>query len=47
MTIELREQYTFVTPGFHMDNKHWNAITLLKMYPLNLFLIGWIIDINV
>ena len=24
--IELREQYTFVTPGFHMNKKHWNTV---------------------
>lgn len=24
--IELREQYTCVQPGFHMNKKHWNTI---------------------
>jgi len=25
--VELREQYTFVRPGFHMNKTHWNTIT--------------------
>lgn len=24
--IELREQYDFVKPGYHMNKKHWNTI---------------------
>lgn len=24
--IELRESYSGVTPGFHMNKKHWNTI---------------------
>lgn len=24
--IELREQYTYVKPGYHMSKKHWNTI---------------------
>lgn len=26
--IELREQYNGVTPGFHMNKKHWNTVLL-------------------
>ncbi len=26
--IELRELYAAVTPGYHMNKKHWNTITL-------------------
>ena len=26
--IELREQYPAVQPGFHMNKKHWNTITV-------------------
>ena len=26
--IELREKYDAVTPGYHMNKKHWNTITL-------------------
>jgi predicted DNA-binding protein (MmcQ/YjbR family) len=25
---ELREQYGSVTPGFHMNKKHWNTVIL-------------------
>lgn len=24
--IELRERYTAVTPGYHMNKKHWNTV---------------------
>ncbi|MFO8028926.1 MAG: MmcQ/YjbR family DNA-binding protein [Cyclonatronaceae bacterium] len=26
--VELREQYDFVMPGYHMNKKHWNSIML-------------------
>ncbi len=26
IAIELRERYTEVTPGYHMNKKHWNSI---------------------
>ncbi len=26
IAIELREQYSEVTPGFHMNKKHWNSV---------------------
>jgi predicted DNA-binding protein (MmcQ/YjbR family) len=26
--IELREQYPAVTPGYHMNKKHWNTVLL-------------------
>ncbi|MGZ3932324.1 MAG: MmcQ/YjbR family DNA-binding protein, partial [Bacteroidia bacterium] len=25
--IELRENYSFVEPGYHMNKKHWNTVT--------------------
>jgi len=25
--LELREQYSCITPGFHMNKKHWNSIS--------------------
>jgi len=28
LAIELREQYTAVLPGYHMNKKHWNTIKL-------------------
>ena len=26
--IELREQFEFITPGYHMNKKHWNTVLL-------------------
>ncbi|OFY83440.1 MAG: MmcQ-like protein [Bacteroidetes bacterium RIFCSPLOWO2_12_FULL_35_15] len=26
--IELREQYNYVIPGYHMSKKHWNTIII-------------------
>ncbi len=26
IAIELREQYDYVLPGYHMNKKHWNTI---------------------
>ena len=26
--IELRESYPEITPGFHMNKKHWNTVRL-------------------
>jgi predicted DNA-binding protein (MmcQ/YjbR family) len=26
--IELRERYSSVTPGYHMNKKHWNTVLL-------------------
>ncbi|NJK84755.1 MAG: MmcQ/YjbR family DNA-binding protein [Bacteroidales bacterium] len=26
--IALREEYSFVKPGYHMDKKHWNTIEI-------------------
>jgi predicted DNA-binding protein (MmcQ/YjbR family) len=26
--IELRERFSSVTPGYHMNKKHWNTVTL-------------------
>jgi predicted DNA-binding protein (MmcQ/YjbR family) len=28
LAIELRERYSSVTPGYHMNKKHWNTIFL-------------------
>ena len=27
---ELREQYTFVLPGYHMNKKHWNTVSAIS-----------------
>jgi predicted DNA-binding protein (MmcQ/YjbR family) len=34
--IELREQYTCVQPGYHMNKKHWNTIIVDGSVPLKL-----------
>jgi predicted DNA-binding protein (MmcQ/YjbR family) len=34
--IELREHYTFVHPGYHMNKKHWNTIDLFNTLEDNL-----------
>ena len=36
--IELREQYDFVKPGYHMNKKHWNTIILDGTIPSSLIL---------
>jgi predicted DNA-binding protein (MmcQ/YjbR family) len=28
MALDLRERYSAVTPGYHMNKKHWNTINL-------------------
>jgi predicted DNA-binding protein (MmcQ/YjbR family) len=28
LAIELRERYPSVTPGYHMNKKHWNTVQL-------------------
>lgn len=27
-SIELREQYAGITPGYHMNKKHWNTVSI-------------------
>jgi len=39
--IELREQYDFVLPGYHMNKTHWNTIKLEAFIPEKL-LKDWI-----
>jgi len=41
--IMLREQFTDVKPGFHMNKKHWNTITITNNISNNL-LKEWIDD---
>lgn len=28
MALDLREEYTCIKPGYHMNKKHWNTITI-------------------
>jgi predicted DNA-binding protein (MmcQ/YjbR family) len=39
--IELREQYPFVMPGYHMNKKHWNTIKIDEQISDQLYF-GWI-----
>lgn len=32
--IELRERYDAVTPGYHMNKKHWNTVVLDGSIPV-------------
>jgi predicted DNA-binding protein (MmcQ/YjbR family) len=34
--IELREEFEGVTPGYHMNKKHWNSVYLQKDVPTQL-----------
>ncbi len=43
MAIELREKYSEVTPGFHMNKKHWNSIKP-KGKISNQLMKKWILD---
>lgn len=33
LALELRDRYEQVTPGYHMNKKHWNTIELEKGIP--------------
>lgn len=37
-SVELREQYEGVNPGFHMNKRHWNTVSLDKDVPQTLVL---------
>lgn len=41
--IELRERYTAVQPGFHMNKKHWNTVKIDGSLPDPLIL-EWLDD---
>lgn len=41
--IELREHYDFISPGYHMNKKHWNTIDL-NSFVENHLLKTWIED---
>jgi predicted DNA-binding protein (MmcQ/YjbR family) len=38
----LREQYTGITPGYHLNKQHWNTIVLDEFIPEHEIL--WMID---
>lgn len=37
-SLELRAQYTSITPGFHMNKKHWNTVIVDGTIPPKLLL---------
>ncbi len=39
--VELREQYPYVLPGYHMNKKHWNTVKVTGAAPDHL-LRSWI-----
>jgi predicted DNA-binding protein (MmcQ/YjbR family) len=41
LAIELRERYSSVTPGYHMNKKHWNTVLLDGSVPDKIIL-SWI-----
>ena len=41
LAIELRERYSSVTPGYHMNKKHWNTVLLDGSVPAKL-IFSWI-----
>ena len=41
LALELREQYPSVTPGYHMNKKHWNTVRLDGTIPDH-DIISWI-----
>jgi predicted DNA-binding protein (MmcQ/YjbR family) len=41
--IELREQYNWVLPGYHMNKKHWNTVKAGDRAP-DALLKSWITD---
>jgi predicted DNA-binding protein (MmcQ/YjbR family) len=34
LAVELREQYTCVLPGYHMNKKHWNTVMVDGSIPV-------------
>ncbi|QJB33321.1 MmcQ/YjbR family DNA-binding protein [Chitinophaga oryzae] len=39
--VELRERYEGVTPGWHMNKKHWNTVDMHSNIP-NKLILQWI-----
>lgn len=35
--IELRERYVGIQPGYHMNKKHWNTVSVSRDVPDSLF----------
>lgn len=37
-SVELRDRYEAITPGFHMNKKHWNTVVMNGQLPHGLIL---------
>lgn len=37
-SLELREYHTEITPGYHMNKKHWNTVNFSSNLPTNLLI---------
>jgi predicted DNA-binding protein (MmcQ/YjbR family) len=35
-SVELREDYSFISPGYHMNKKHWNTLDFSQHIPWSL-----------
>jgi len=36
-SIELRELFAFITPGYHLNKKHWITVTVNNSMPIEFF----------
>lgn len=43
LAIQLRDEYQAVTPGYHMNKKHWNTISVNQDVP-NKLIKEWVLD---
>jgi predicted DNA-binding protein (MmcQ/YjbR family) len=41
LAVELREKYDTITPGYHMNKKHWNTVVIKGNYNRQ-DILGWI-----
>ena len=37
-SVELRDMYTEIIPGYHMNKTHWNTVTIEEALPNNLII---------
>lgn len=40
----LRQEYTSITPGYHMNKRHWNTVSINENMPVEKLL--WMIDMS-
>jgi predicted DNA-binding protein (MmcQ/YjbR family) len=44
LTHTLRKEYTWVTPGYHLNKEHWNTLIIDEFTPEDK--VSWMIDIS-